>query len=1105
MTSRVTALSAAALGAGKAASPHVFATPEMADRAADEALRDYPPEIADQVRRLWMKESDNDVAVMLRQGAVSIADTARFPNHAKISANVPFLLSDHEMRMLVELYPEMKLTFNVTAAHDHGLAAATRHLDGMLSRADIPVGMRFADFGGDEMTYVNKGEINAVVVKSVLDAKDPMRDVRTEMKLDAVIQRTQGAALGSLDANSYLMASSIRKGEQKFRVNQSLQEYSQKTPVGIMNQVYDVPLADIAPMMERCDMRMLNITVHFSNRFFDTDSGELPSMGGRYRIDRRADSFEFGLVGSGAKWYHHKWSQFQRYGADQILSGKTRRYSYKIIQRRGDTIRARVLEIGGGALVNQDQYYRVPDVPCVRVTADLGRTTHGHGARVDETYPQDIWNRMVRESALDFMRGVTDYSKAVGNYIQMTSGHTYNGQDAVLGTVPPERVPLLVALSAVSGAASVARMRAGIRFGIDQQLDERALNESYTVVLSLKLFVEGLLTTLSAPLIPLVAGLRALARLGGDELMQRLVEVEPVSQLRRIPADAYQRAIYQGGSVAREDFPLREYHLETLELQDFLASVVDDARQASTAAVDLPSSTVEGEETTEGSHTVVGSDDGLSKPCGSGSQGPPAWMPLTQSDMVYERRDKFHSPADRKAAIREEIDVVRQEAYNTEAFMVQRWSQVVVGGKVNKALLLKNRDPWKNLDAWYIDQGVITSSALGKKVHEFCHGGVYCPETIKIRANDGEEYVTNLRHIEEYKHANAAGDVLRVHKVIGGNPYTGWVLVNDATLVHNGPLVIDGLKRALRMPLDFELGVYLGGPGAGKSFEINRRYQRGQQITSPLVLSVDDARSLLVKDHAVPLGSVSRLVRTIDSWLCVAGLGKSVPHCSEVLADEVGNGRAARQYAVWGLMSAKRVVGYGDFRQIPPVDSATTMRLYPRIEPEHVVNMYVIWRYGPNVLAMINEHYDYKLRSARPLDYTEIVWLEDLTTYTPSSSDYAVIGAYQEHKVNAKKYMPQITERNKVATWHETQGKTFDDVCVVELDYRMRPPKDELDLNRNPRYVNVALSRVRKKLTMGSNAPRPNFLLEWYPRSQDPRRVAACADLASAGTSLEKL
>ncbi|BCH36638.1 hypothetical protein [Aspergillus fumigatus RNA virus 1] len=1094
MTSRVKALSGpnAPGPMGTGVTP-VVVTPAMVDRAADEVLRDYDRGMADQIRQMWADDPDTEVAQLLRAGAQALADRARFPRHARINANVPYVLTEPQMRNLIEWFPDFNLTFNASAAHDHGVGAAVRYLDSLSMAAEVPPGMVVGDFGGNELLHVRSGDINTVTIRTVLDAKDPAREPRRDLELRMIAERTAGAVLGTKEANSFRMARSILDGEQKFLVNDRLETFSKKLTVGYMSHVYDVPIAAIPLMMERCEMKMFLVTLHFSSRFFDTDAGELKELGARYTIDRDEDVFRFGFVESGAKWYSHKWSQFQRYGADQILHGRQRRYSYKIIKRRGDTITARVLEIGGKAMPNPDQYYRVPDVPCVRVTADLGRDTHGYGRRLDEVFPEDVWNRMVREAAVDFTRGIADYNKCVGNYSQITAGHSYGGQDAVLGTVPVEKIPVLVALSSASAAASIIRMRDGIRYGIDRELEHREMVAASLGKLSFKLFYEGLVKAASAPLQPILSGFRWLAELSGEALLRRLVEVEPVQQVRRIPADVYQQVVRQQMKVPRDDFPSREFLLETQDLQNFLSEMVEQARK--------PADVEEMKATVEGDEIDGGTDSQSSTAVGDAQAGAPSWMPLGEA-MTYFPQTKWHSPAERKAAIKEEIEIIKQEASNLEAWFSVRWMELMANNKPERDQIFSNRDAWGDLDMWYVKESVISYSLSGKSLELFEHGGVYCPADMELLLADGTTVVTKLRQVEEVTYSGRGGEVQRIHRVIGGPTYTGWVIVNKDTLIHNGPLIIAGLQRALRMPMDYELGVYLGGPGCGKTYMINQRWQKGQQVMSPLVLSVRDVRKALVQDHGLSLIESQKVARTIDSWLCRAGSGASIPHCAEILSDEVFNGRAARAYAVWGLMRAARVVAYGDDRQIPPVDPSATVRIYKQVSPQHVVKCYLIYRYGPEVLAMIADHYDNTLRTVKPVGYTEVVWVNRPTDYAPTHDELALLTMYQAQKPTLRKLFP--AHKAHISTTHEAQGKSVDEVFLVQTDGRMRPKDDPFDLYSNPYYINVGLSRVKKRLVV-CNVAKPNLLNDWFAKSQEPRRVRACADVATAGKPIQFL
>lgn len=1100
MTTRVAALSGSLGEDGVVLGPaaRVHTTPALVDRAVEETLRFEPPHIALQLRDMWSRESDIEVAQLLRAGASALADRARFPSHVRISANIPYPLTDDQSKLMIEWFKEFKLTFNAQAGHDHGMAAAIRHMDNLSMLTEIPPGMRYVDFGGNLLFHVRNGMMDAVTVRMPLDDKDSARFARTNLELEVLAKKHATASVGTQSWNTAEMVRSIRAGETKYLVEGRLETFSGNFLVGVMSHVYDVPIAAIPLMMERTGMKMFLITLHFSNRFFDTDEGELPDTGARYRIDRKADRFEMGLVGSGAKWYTHKWSEFQRYGADQILCGKKRRYSLKIVKRRGDTLSYRVLEIAGTAMQNFQQYYKVPDVPCVRVTADLGRKTHDHGRKLDEIFPQDVWNRMVRNAAVDISRGVMDYHKFVGNYDQMVAGHTYNGVDAVLGTVPREKVAVLVALSTVSAMSILARMRAGIRYGIDHELDFRSLNGEGLTSLSIKFFVEAVIAAVSVPFVPLFAGLRQVSSYMGDKLLQSLIEVEPVRQIKRIPVDVYQMVLSGGLDLLREDFPSREFRLAHGDLEQRLLEMTYVAREEALPALGSP--TVEGEAVSQVETSSSTAVEEVPVETQGKKVGLPDWMPVGKNAASVPP-ESWHGVYERRECIREEIEIIQQEAANLEAWMHLRWLDVMATGTPNAIKLRDKRDEWKEMDAWFVRDNVISESALRRDRNLFTYSGVYCPDIMQVDDGTGKLVQTKLREVDEATWSSSDGTKQAIHAIMAGPQYTGWVLVNANMQVLNGPQVAAGLTRALGTPLDYELGAYVGGPGCGKTHQITQRVAKRQLVTSPLRLSVEDMRESIRAKHGCSMSEVQMQVRTIDSWLCYAGKGRALPFCAEVLSDEAWNGRASRAYAVWGLMRARRVVAYGDKRQIPPVDSSGSIRLYPEIMPKYCVEIYEIHRFGPEVLALIAGHYDYKLRSVHPVGYSEVRWVEDVRKFTPKTKSCYYMTMNQAQKPIIRRYFGQL--QGQMSTTHEAQGKSVEEAFIAQFDGRVRPVNDPFDLYSNPRYVNVGLTRAKKVLNVGSMAPRSNLLKEWFERGQDARRVAACADISTAGQSFE--
>jgi hypothetical protein len=1096
MAGRVSALSASGVAGKHGVS--VFATPSIVDAAVDEVLQGEHPTTVGQVKTMWARDGDSEVASMLRAGAAAMADRARFPLHARLSANVPYAVDEEGTRTLTNAFPELQISFRTSAGHEHGIPASVRHLDTMVLKSELPPRMPYVDFGGKLVPHVQAADIKCTVVRSTLDAKDPTRVKRDMMELRRIVTQHATADVNTREGISRQMAASILAGEDRYYVEDRLETFTRPFRAGIMSHVYDVPISAIPYMMERCGMKIFLFTMHFSNRFFDTDSGDIPSLRARYVIDRKADTFKMGFIGSGAQWYTHKYSEFLRYGADQILCGSTNRYSMKIIKRRGETLTYRVLQVGGGALPETHQYYNMPDVPCVEVVADLASVKYQGSSELRRVFAEDVWKHMVKQIALLMSRGVYDYHRYVGIYRQLSAGHSYNGVDAVLGSVPVERLPELIALSSVAAAVMLAQIRAGVKYGIDVELANRVAESASTLDLSFRVLYEGLKGVLAAPFNPVLRLFESLINASAKTMMVRLAKVVLVENIKRIPVDIYQTMVANPDITIDVSHPYDlEYRRNNYELDKFLQDMVLEA--AKPVEVDIVAHTVDGMTQSEpglqsGSTTVVGDAPPAS--------GLPDWMPLGD-DMEQLPVESYHTAGERVAAIREEIEIVHQEAANLEAWFHERWSRVMSSGSPDVAVMVRNRDAWKNLDAWYVNSNVISRSASGRDLSAFEFSGVYCP--VASLCSDGTKKVyTKLLHVEEHTWSSTDGSNQRVHKVIGSvEPYTGWVLVNARMLVLNGPQVVAGLKRALdHGDFGYTVGAYKGGPGCGKTYSILQRWNKSQQIMSPLAASVDDIRRAMVKKGGITLLQTQRVARTIDSWLCIAGRGQSVPMCSEILCDEAYCTRGARAYAAWALMRPKRVVAYGDDRQIPPVDTAGASRIYGFIAPRYVVMCYRIYRYGPEILALIASHYDYKLRSVHPVGYSTVKWINDPKDYVPQHEDRLCLVMYQAGKVDARKYMPIVKDR--LSTTHEAQGKTVTEVLVAQVDKRRRPAHDAFDLYNSPEYVNVSFTRCTKLLViLQMEKGQQNVMVDWYRRAQDPRRIAACADLKTIGKPRE--
>lgn len=1080
--------------------PDQSLTPQLVDAAVESVLEPYEEEVRERYRSAWAADETSEVARMLQAAIVS--RSSRLKSYADVSRRpitVNYSLDTAEQLLVSKRYPEMELRFMPNKQHDHPLAAVDRLLSSIKLHSKMPLGLRYPDFGGSILMHVEQGNSNVVVVGGVHDVKDAARSTMVRMRLRKLSDDPD------VSETTRVMARSVLSGEGKYFVEASLQTLQGEFMAGVMSHVYDVPLLEIPKMMNRTGMLLFEGVMHFSSRFFFEEEGEMPGVGARFRIVD--GEFQMGFVDSPSHWYGHKWDDFSCYGVDQILRVADACYSYKVYENRGDTISFRILRVATDVRDPGPQYVRRPGVPMVAVDsyehANVSAMVRGRLSPTARLYPKDVWDRMVRAAMLDASRGDLDFPKHVKTYKSVIAGHKYNGKSTVSQLVKTTEVPWLVVDSALYGLTQVTLLRRTTKAFAARELERRVLAGSSVPYLVLRSFVTSLTRLLGGVVSPLVGFLDKLAA-SGERSVDRLVEVSIQAQLIRIDGRTLIHASGPKSLVEYQDFPLREQAMKEFAIERFVASVIESDKRDKEGSLrpDMSEVIVGGKVVEQVGNVSVATSETLV----AESSGLPSWVPFNndpESREEYVESKSYHTPGMRRDAVIESIRAVEAEHREVEAWAAERYSRYAGGRSPDVEEVRRMHEANKHFDFWYVNKGVFQQeSILGADISTFDYAGVFCPSVVLVVDPDGKSVPTRLVPVEDAMYENKIRGIFRTYKTLSVE-YTGLVMVSDAMKVLNGPHVSAGLKVASNMSFDAEMAVIEGGPGCGKSYTIINNFKPGDMVITPLRKSAEELREKLVSLKILTPKAALAAVRTADSLCVEAGKkagysGFKMLSAYTVHFDECFNTNAGKVYGPVALVKAQRVVLYGDRLQIEHVVRADIKLLYGQISTRHVVKRYLVYRPTKEVLAVYNRHYDHKLRTVNKGKGVVETFHGEFPVLDPTVETKLLV-MNQASKVAVKKRYPG--KKVDIATTHEAQGSEADTVILFNFEVRKIGEDNPVYLYNQHRYVNVAVSRAKRRFVYVYMSGYPDVVKNWIADSKNPTYIAECANTRNAGTS----
>lgn len=345
--------------------PHLLSpiTPELIDEAVNLVQTRVPTDsgTAEALRATMRNDVDSMVAHSMYNTRAAL-DRAALATIARTDLWMPYALDDKDVKSLTRYAPEFKLNFRHVVSHDHAMAAACRKIDTAIIAARLPQGVPFSDIGGNPMVYINNAMDNWHVCGGDLDPKDAKRWKERNLEAKRIVSK------GGTNHRRVQLAKRFLASDKTLVCGDRAELCDVQTPVGVAIHVYDIPMEHWPIIMERKGLQIVEGCLLFSDLFFEEKSGVLGVSKSRYEIDTTRDTFMMGFEKSPGWWYQHKWSEFVLYGTDQLILGTSANYSYRVIERRGDTIFFRIIKISRlTEIVDMQQTFSYPEIPVVVV------------------------------------------------------------------------------------------------------------------------------------------------------------------------------------------------------------------------------------------------------------------------------------------------------------------------------------------------------------------------------------------------------------------------------------------------------------------------------------------------------------------------------------------------------------------------------------------------------------------------------------------------------------------------------------------------------------------------------------------------------------------
>lgn len=1004
-------------------------------------------------------------------------------------------VTEKQQQVLQDYATEFEFDFKGNEPHDHPMASLMRKVDHNLIWSRIPHVPRVVDVGGNPLFYINEGLTNVHVCGGEIDRKDDSRYVWRDMQAKRLI------ADGSRSQVSRDMAKAFLAKDAKVVCGKKGQDCPVGGPILLSIHVYDIPLVEWPLIMQKKEAFCVEGCMLYSDKILTEKSGTLGLVEARFEVDAAADKFHMAFIDSPAEWYTHSWKSYVMYGTDHNfkVTGVDEYFSYRIIERRADTIFFRILRGRGRLPTEMYQSQRSPSVDLVKVAGfELNDQTSDSDILKRKTwhFPKSLWYEMVNYASEEYERGALDFAAMYRYYRTVSVKQTINAVLVVGGDPvgPDELVPLVV--HACMAAAAMAALGQKETRG----LTELAINARHGRWRKTMDKCASLIKSLIlCPVLVVTAPMRLLAKVIGklhyESLRQYLITWEPEVEVVRLPIHRL-KYLKIGKSSRFEIDDLASFakagagfdHARALVNNSTLRDRLLGLSRDEDATISNSQSRVNTSSERASTPSVLDTDSGKASLATRTTYYTDKGKNLGNADA--RRDDIITRERERLAAIKEHISEIEVTMKATESKCMSAFRFLFSAGVPNKKALITSDDSLFHPDVWEVKRGVLVRSIKGLGREDFSHMAVYSPE-LAVKS-------TCIRAVDKSKHVEPETGKKTVNYVIRGSSFTGWVFVNDSLNVYNGEEVLDTLKLSLTKSHRYEITVTQAPPGCGKTYAIKQlmRSDGSDMFACPVRESAVSTRSEFMEQHP-EFEEGKAMMRTVDSYLTnYAKPDVAAIHADRLMADEVYMTHAGKWYAMAGLLGVEQVLAYGDLKQIPHIPRVEVANIYTRIVPDINEYMWLNYRNPPSAIAAWGHLYDNRLRAkSNETGYFDEVKSAVGRTIVPGT---VIMCMYQATKVELRKLYQTHLSKVKIMTAHESEGKTFDHVWLHKTDARKRT--DGASLYDAPAHCLVAASRHRKGF-LYVNPGSPDLISTWVGNSRDAVRLTAVKDISTAGSS----
>nr|UTQ50811.1 MAG: replicase polyprotein (domains: methyltransferase, helicase) [Erysiphe necator associated ssRNA virus 9] len=1069
-------------------------TSDLIDEAVEGVMRErgVDSNTAGVLRSLMASDPNTEFAKAFHQSQAAAGLARSHLAAVQKRVVIPYLLQDREMALLQSYAPEFRIEFKGTDLHDHALAAGSRKIDQLLVESKIPPGASCADLGGSPEHHAHSPTGNVHICQPVVDAKDPARSAQRRMRL------TRLAASSQFESTRSFAAAYLR-GEPAVVCNKTAQECTFKAMALMAVHVYDIKMADWPQIIENKGARLVEGCMLFSPRVLEQVQGQFENVGARFEVNPKQNKFRMGFANSPSWWYEHDWLEYCKYGIDQILYGKHGAYSYKVTERRGDTIFFRILPVSRGVPRNFHQVYRLPDVQMAEVHGfDISSRSSRYAARQKRTWlwPLPLWQDMMRHALEMVERGTLSHERLYNYYRTVAPRQTINAQLVAGGyTVSQQELLPLIVHVALAAAAAVCTSRSASQQIIGSELAKRGARDELTVYKCVAAFADGLSSAFGLILFPFTYVASAISNRARDMLRDNLVDWAPRAVCRSYSAKLLMTEVegFDGN-----DFSAQEPDFTDLVQQeasfDHVTAAMNDADLAE-VMLGMFSDSFSGQVRSD-LQTVVSKGKEVKQQQMPAVQSVVSSSSVAGSTTLVSQSDGVGSAKFKADSILEAIQECEMEQKKVPSACAAAY-QELCSGHPSLTSMRRRAEEFRNPDFWWVEAGVISRSALGIPPEDFSHAAVFSPVH-----NPQVDSLIRPVYTQEYSGSSSGSQVDRVHHVLADSSFTGWVFVNDTLQIYNGPEIVQTMRHALTKNLDFEVRLVQGPPGCGKTTSIVRSFQPECVVLCPVRKSTEETRGRLQEEKSCLGVNFKRVVRTLDSLLVNYFVNKDIKNLQPeiLLADEGFMSHAGKWYAAAALLGVDLVKAFGDQFQIPHVPRAEAPRMHLRLKPDSTEEQWLTYRCPPDAVAAWGHIYDWKVRSTSSVGRS----LAHVSSHRGLKipHDCVMMGMYQADKKELRQMYQNCGTKVQIMTVHESQGKTFKHVWLHRFDRRKRT--DTFSLYDKEAYVLVAMSRHTQEFKyicpdLGDLAS------SWIKQAQDIRRVQAASDVESAGLAKQFL